>query len=75
MAESIVGRFQEYKGGYNLIEFVERLEAYFDANEINNQGKRRNILITVCSAKIYSTMKDMLSPDKPNSKTYNNWQN
>ena len=73
MAEgAMFGRLQEYRED-DWTEFIERLEAYFAANGITgdeNKVKQRDILLTVCNSKIYSLMKDLLSPAKPNSKSF-----
>lgn len=69
-AQNLVGFLHEYQVGDDWGEFTERLDAYFDANGIGDDGKKRSVLLTVCGSQVYSTMKSLLSPVKPNTKTY-----
>ncbi|KAJ8351850.1 hypothetical protein SKAU_G00233260 [Synaphobranchus kaupii] len=51
-------------------EYCEILEQYFEANGIDNGEKQRAILISVVGRATYRLMRNLLSPDKPSSKTY-----
>lgn len=51
-------------------EYSEILEQFFVANEIEDEGKQRAILISVVGPQTYSTMRNLLSPIKPSEKTY-----
>lgn len=52
-------------------EYCEILDQYFEANDINNADRQRAILISVVGASTYSLMRNLLSPEKPKEKTYN----
>ena len=64
------GRIEEFKFENNFEEYTERLEEYFTANEIEDEDKKRSIFLTVCGEKAYSLLRNLCSPDKPNTKTY-----
>jgi len=51
-------------------QYIERLGHYFVANEIDDNGKKRAIFLSVCGSKIYKLMCDLLSPAKPGDKTF-----
>lgn len=46
-------------------EFVERIELYFEANEIEDEGKRRAIFLTKIDAETYSVVRKVCAPKKP----------
>ncbi len=51
-------------------EHSEVLEQFFVANEIEDEGKQRAILISVVGPQTYSVMRNLLSPVKPSGRTY-----
>ncbi len=51
-------------------EYCEILDNFFEANDIDNAEKQRAILLSVVGSKIYSLIQNLLSPDKPKSKSY-----
>ena len=51
-------------------EWVEILEAWFEANGITDEGKKRAALITSLGNKGYHTLRALLQPNKPSDKTY-----
>ena len=53
MMAGLVGKLEEFDDTQDWIEFIERLEQYFEANDIGND-KKRAILLTVCGSKTYS---------------------
>uniref|UniRef100_A0A3B3H285 CCHC-type domain-containing protein n=1 Tax=Oryzias latipes TaxID=8090 RepID=A0A3B3H285_ORYLA len=50
---------------------TEILEQFFAANEIDNEDRQKAILISVVGAPTYSLMRNLLSPDKPKDKSFN----
>ena len=55
--------------------YTERLGQYFVANGIGDEkddekARRRAILLSVCGAKTYKLMSDLLAPTKPSEKSY-----
>lgn len=73
-----LGRIQEFNsttGNINL--YLKRLEQYFEANRIEEDGemnKRRAILISVIGAKTYNVLSDLCSPSSPASKSYTDFK-
>jgi hypothetical protein len=61
------GEFDAHKEEW--IAYTERLEEYFQANEIK-QGRHRAVLLSVCGAATYQLIRNLLAPTKPSSKTY-----
>lgn len=51
-------------------EYTEILEQFFEANEINERDRKKAILISVVGASTYSLMRNLLSPDKPKDKSF-----
>lgn len=64
------GKLDAYEESEDWIQYVERLTCYFSANEIDDDDKKRDILLSVCGRKTYKLMRDLLAPDKPNTKTF-----
>ena len=50
--------------------YVERLDAYFVANDIDDENKQVAVLLNCVGAKSYGTLKDLTSPDLPKTKKY-----
>lgn len=51
-------------------EYVEVLAYFFVANGIVNERRKRAILLSSVGSRTYSLMRNLLSPDKPGSKSY-----
>lgn len=70
------GKIDTFQEGEETFEhYTERLEQYFEANDIGNteeadKSKRRAILLTVCGSKIYNLISDLLAPVKPKDKKF-----
>ena len=63
-----IGEFKESEESWT--QYVERLEQYFLANEVEDVAKRRAILLTVCGSKTYALARDLLQPAKPAETTF-----
>ena len=63
-----IGEFKESEESWT--QYVERLEQYFPANEVENLGKRRAILLSVCRSKTYALARDLPQPAKPAETTF-----
>lgn len=50
--------------------FIERLELYFLAKDIEAEGKKKAVLLTRVNAQIYTLIRDLCTPHKPVTKTY-----
>ena len=50
--------------------YVERLEQYFVANAVTEEGKKRAILLSACGAPTYRLIRSLVAPTKPGEKAY-----
>ena len=64
------GQLKEFAEGEVWIEYVERMEMYFTANDIDDGGKKRAIFLSTAGPKVYGLIRNLLSPAKPNSKSF-----
>ena len=65
------GRLEEF----NVAEdewnhYVERLGHYFAANEIDDPDRKKAILLSVCGSHTYRLMRNLVTPDRPGDKSY-----
>ncbi|XP_033729753.1 uncharacterized protein K02A2.6-like [Pecten maximus] len=65
------GNIEEFDiNSQNWDEYIERLEHYFVANTVDDDAIKRSILLTVCGSKTYGLIRNVVSPEKPSDKTY-----
>ena len=50
--------------------YTERLEQFLLANGVTDGGKKRATLLAVCGPEVYQLIRDLLSPVKPNEKSF-----
>lgn len=55
---ALIGKIEEYNENDSWIEYTERLEQYFAANEITDNSKKRAVLLSVCGAKTYKLIRN-----------------
>lgn len=58
-----IGEIKELEESWTL--YVERLEQYLLANEVEDFAKRGAILLSVCGSKTYALARDFLQPVWP----------
>ena len=63
-----IGEFTESEE--TRTQYVERLEQYFLANDVEDVAKRHAILLSVCGSKTYALARDLLQPAKPAETTF-----
>ena len=63
-----VGEFDEAKEDWP--QYVERLGHFFEANGIEEEGKKRSIFLTVVGPTVFKLLRNLVSPAKPGEKTY-----
>ena len=51
------------------VTYSERLEHYFIANDIEENEKRRAILLSAVGAKSYQLIRNLVRPNKPTDKS------
>jgi len=64
------GKIDENNSEDDCTRYVERLDHYFVANEITDAGKKRDILLSVCGRKTYKLLRNLLAPELPGTKNY-----
>lgn len=58
-----LSEFVEEDGDW--VEYIERLQHFFLANDIDDEGKQRSILLSVCGAKTYKLIRNLATPRRP----------
>ena len=69
------GKLEEFDmaTGKDLIQYIERMEYYFQANKITEGDTKRAILISSMGEKALKLMRSLISPAKPNDKSLKVW--
>ena len=71
MAQAVIGQEEQFQPGTDDWEqYTERLEQYFVANGITEEDKMLATFLTVVGPAAYALLSNLLSPEKPASKTY-----
>ncbi|GFS02824.1 polyprotein [Elysia marginata] len=70
MASNLFGSLEPFDTTTPFLEYKERLDFYFEANEVTTDAKKRVIFLTVVSQYTFRTIKDLCFPDRPKDKTY-----
>lgn len=68
---NLIGKIEDFcdsSCSWNV--YNERLDCFFDANEITDSHKKANILLSVCGPKTYEVVRSLVSPSLPSSKSY-----
>ena len=63
-----INEFDSSKEDWN--SYVEQLEFFFVANGIEENARKRAILLTSCGAACYKLFRGLTQPQKPGDKTY-----
>ena len=66
-----IGKLEEYSpevGSWN--HYIERLNCYFAANEIDSDTRKVNILLSICGAKTYELIRSLVIPELPSTKSF-----
>ena len=69
---TMFGKLEEFDmaTGKDWIQYIERMEYYFQANKITEGDTKKAILISVIAEKAYKLMRSLVSPAKPNDKSF-----
>ena len=69
---TMFGKLEEFDmaTGKDWIQYIERMEYYFQANKITEGDTKKAILISVMGEKAYKLMHSLVSPAKPNDKSF-----
>lgn len=66
---TMIGNIEPYVPGENFPEYQERLEQFFELNEVKEE-KRVAMLITLIGPETYRILKSLVLPEVPKSKSY-----
>ncbi|CAB4030147.1 uncharacterized protein K02A2.6-like, partial [Paramuricea clavata] len=64
------GRIDEYDESEEWTQYVERMDHYFEANDIEDKDKKRSIFLSVIGAKTYKLLRGLIRPEVPNKLSY-----
>ena len=69
---AIYGNVEEFQlnGSGDITEYIERVDEYFIANDVDEERKKTAIFLTLIGQDTYKLLKNLLAPDKANEKTY-----
>ena len=67
-----LGKIEQFDlhGNENFSEYIERLEQYFFANDIDNDKKQTAVFLTVTGPETYSLLRSLLTPTAPHMKDF-----
>ncbi len=69
MAQNVVGRLQAFDPEASLLIYLERVQLFFDANEVGDE-KKVAVLLTVIGPKNYGIIHSLVAPRAPKDKTF-----
>ncbi|XP_037515313.1 uncharacterized protein K02A2.6-like [Rhipicephalus sanguineus] len=64
------GRVEVYDNKEPWPSYTERLDAFFNANGIEDDEKKKWIFLSTVGTSTYATLRSLLAPDKPKEKTF-----
>ena len=64
------GHLSEYTSAEDWASYTERMDQYFLANDVSDGAKKRAILLSVVGNKTYTLIRDLVAPNMPTDKTY-----
>ena len=68
---SVFGKVDEFDGSKEeWTQYVERVNHFFDANDIVDAGKKRAVLLSVIGSSTYALLRNLVSPAKPREKSF-----
>ena len=67
------GDFNEFDHGVeDWASYTKRLQQHFSASNIEGEGKKKAILLSSCGPRTYQLIKNLLAPDVPTEKSFDN---
>ena len=68
---TVIGQVEPFQlGTEDWEQYTERLEQFFLANGIDDDGKKLAVFLTVVGAKTYALLSNLVAPTKPAAKSY-----
>ena len=66
-----IGKIEPYnRDEEDWSQYVERLDFYFQANKIEDDGQKRTAFLTLIGPKTFKILRSVVAPTKPGAKTY-----
>ena len=59
------GQIDEYDKIAEWTQYVEQMDHYFEANDIEDKDKKRSIFLSVIGAKTYKLLRVLIRPEIP----------
>ena len=69
MAANVIGAITEFKNKESVVEYIERFEAFLEANSIKDESKLRAVFLASMGAATYKLIRS-LANNKPKEKSY-----
>ena len=70
MNHAHVGKLDEHNETDGWRHYIERVNHFFEANEITDPDKRRSIFLVCVGAKTYKLVRSLVAPEDPKDKSY-----
>ena len=68
---ALFGTIEQFDSNESSFEqYVERLEFYFEANEVQQENKKKAVFLSVVGPAHFSLLRDLIAPETTNKKTY-----
>uniref|UniRef100_A0A6B0V1S0 Putative tick transposon n=1 Tax=Ixodes ricinus TaxID=34613 RepID=A0A6B0V1S0_IXORI len=64
------GKLEEYDNKEPWLSYTERVDAFFNANGIEDDEKKKWIFLSTVGTSTYATLRSLLAPAKPKEKKY-----
>ena len=64
------GKLDEYNETEDWRHYIERVNHFFEANEITDPDKRRSIFLVCVGAKTYKLVRSLVATEDPKDKSY-----
>ena len=69
---SAFGTITEFNPKGDWSSYKERLEFFFEANNISEEEKKRAVFFSVVGSETYELVRDLIAPRKPKELVYDN---
>ncbi|KAL9961177.1 hypothetical protein ACROYT_G030075 [Oculina patagonica] len=66
------GKLDEYNETEDWRHYIERVNYFFEANEITDPDNKRSIFLVSVGAKTYKLIRSLVAPEDPKDKSYEN---
>lgn len=67
---SLIGHISEFVEGTSIHDYLDQFTFYFEANSIDDDKKKRGILVIVIGQKQFWLLKDLCQPNSPGQKSF-----